>query len=97
MAPSVPVAFILDGITSRCIAGGRRRCSAVSRFIYARLRNISAVSDPVTAAKQRPGFQTSEIRKGRRMQIRSAKDLTVYQKAYELAMEIFAASKGFPT
>ena len=30
------------------------------------------------------------------MQIRSAKDLTVYQKAYELAMEIFAASKGFP-
>jgi len=30
------------------------------------------------------------------MQIRSAKDLIVYQKAYELAMEIFAASKGFP-
>jgi len=31
------------------------------------------------------------------MQIRSAKDLTVYQKAYELAMEVFSASKDFPT
>jgi four helix bundle protein len=30
------------------------------------------------------------------MQIKSAKDLTVYQKAYALAMEIFAISKGFP-
>jgi hypothetical protein len=30
------------------------------------------------------------------MQIRSAKDLIAYQKAYELAMEIFAVSKGFP-
>jgi four helix bundle protein len=30
------------------------------------------------------------------MQIKSAKDLTVYQKAYALAMEIFAVSKGFP-
>jgi four helix bundle protein len=30
------------------------------------------------------------------MQIKSAKDLIVYQKAYALAMEIFAISKGFP-
>ena len=30
------------------------------------------------------------------MQIRSAKDLIVYQKAYELAMEIFEFSKHFP-
>jgi len=30
------------------------------------------------------------------MQIRSAKDLIVYQKAYELAMEIFEVSKHFP-
>ena len=30
------------------------------------------------------------------MQIRSAKDLTVYQKAYELAMEVFEVSKKFP-
>jgi len=30
------------------------------------------------------------------VQIKSAKDLTVYQKAYALAMEIFDASKGFP-
>ena len=30
------------------------------------------------------------------MQIKSAKDLIVYQKAYELAMEIFAISKRFP-
>ncbi len=30
------------------------------------------------------------------MQIKSAKDLIVYQKAYALAMEIFAMSKGFP-
>src|ERR1700747_978210 len=30
------------------------------------------------------------------MQIRSAKDLIVYQKAYELAMEIFEISKHFP-
>jgi four helix bundle protein len=29
------------------------------------------------------------------MQINSAKDLIVYQKAYELAMHIFAASKSF--
>jgi four helix bundle protein len=30
------------------------------------------------------------------MQIKSAKDLTVYKKAYELAMQIFNASKNFP-
>ncbi len=30
------------------------------------------------------------------MQIKSAKDLIVYQKAYALAMEIFAISNGFP-
>ncbi len=30
------------------------------------------------------------------MQIKSAKDLIVYQKAYALAMEIFAVSKDFP-
>ena len=30
------------------------------------------------------------------MQIKSAKDLTVYQKAYALAMEIFRVSKDFP-
>lgn len=30
------------------------------------------------------------------MQIKSAKDLIVYQKAYALAMEIFRVSKGFP-
>lgn len=30
------------------------------------------------------------------MQIRSAKDLKVYQKAYELAMEIFNISKRWP-
>jgi four helix bundle protein len=29
------------------------------------------------------------------MQIKSAKDLIVYQKAYALAMEIFVLSKGF--
>jgi four helix bundle protein len=31
------------------------------------------------------------------MQIKSAKDLTVYQKAYALAMETFEASRRFPT
>ncbi len=31
------------------------------------------------------------------MQIKSAKDLTVYRKAYSLAMEIFEVSKGFPS
>ena len=30
------------------------------------------------------------------MQIKSAKDLIVYQKAYELTMQIFATSKCFP-
>src|SRR4030081_1477040 len=30
------------------------------------------------------------------MQIKSPKDLIVYQKAYALAMEIFAMSKAFP-
>ena len=30
------------------------------------------------------------------MQIRSAKELIVYQKAYRLAMAIFEISKGFP-
>jgi four helix bundle protein len=30
------------------------------------------------------------------MQIRSAKDLTVYKTAYQLAMEVFVISKGFP-
>jgi len=31
------------------------------------------------------------------MQIKSAKDLTVYKKAYEQAMKIFEVSKNFPT
>jgi four helix bundle protein len=31
------------------------------------------------------------------MQINSAKDLTVYAKAYELAMNIFELSKNFPS
>lgn len=30
------------------------------------------------------------------MQIKSAKELTVYQKSYELAMKIFELSKSFP-
>ena len=30
------------------------------------------------------------------MQIKSAKELTVYKKAYSLAMEIFEVSKAFP-
>jgi four helix bundle protein len=30
------------------------------------------------------------------MQIKSAKDLIVYQQAYTLAMEIFEATKRFP-
>jgi four helix bundle protein len=30
------------------------------------------------------------------MELKSAKDLTVYKKAYELAMRIFEISKGFP-
>ena len=30
------------------------------------------------------------------MRINSAKDLTVYQKAYDLAMRIFAVSQSFP-
>lgn len=30
------------------------------------------------------------------MQIKSAKDLTVYQKAYSLAMDVFRASSSFP-
>ena len=30
------------------------------------------------------------------MQIKSPKDLTVYKKAYELAMKVFKASKSFP-
>jgi four helix bundle protein len=33
---------------------------------------------------------------GRVVQIRSAKDLVVYQKAYHLAMEVFGMSKGWP-
>ncbi|HLW65874.1 MAG TPA: four helix bundle protein [Gemmataceae bacterium] len=31
------------------------------------------------------------------MAVRSAKELTVYKKAYELAMQIFKISKRFPT
>ena len=31
------------------------------------------------------------------MSVRSAKELTVYIKAYELAMRIFVLSKGFPS
>jgi hypothetical protein len=40
--------------------------------------------------------QKSEIGRRNAMQIRSAKDLIVYQKAYELATEIFEVSKHFP-
>ena len=38
----------------------------------------------------------SEIRK-KAMQINSAKDLEVYKKAYQLAMDIFELSKNFPS
>jgi hypothetical protein len=38
------------------------------------------------------GRQRSEIG-GKRLQIKSAKDLKVYQNAYNLAMEIFQLSK----
>lgn len=31
------------------------------------------------------------------MQIRSAKDLVVYQKAYQLSMDVFVVSKTFPS
>jgi four helix bundle protein len=41
----------------------------------------------------RDGGQRSE---GRGMQIRSAKDLRVYQRAYALAMDIFNISKTWP-
>jgi four helix bundle protein len=30
------------------------------------------------------------------MEIKSAKDLIVYKKAYDLAMRVFKISKGFP-
>ena len=40
--------------------------------------------------------QRSEIR-GQQLQIDSAKDLKVYQKAYALAMEIFQLSKSWPS
>ena len=40
--------------------------------------------------------QKSEARKRITMQIKSAKELIVYAKAYELAMEIFNLSKAFP-
>ena len=42
------------------------------------------------------GRRRSEIR-GQQLQIKSAKDLKVYQKAYALAMEIFQLSKSWPT
>ena len=41
------------------------------------------------------GGQKSEVRK-HYMQIRSAKDLNVYGKGYELAMRVFELSKEFP-
>ena len=40
--------------------------------------------------------QLSEIR-GQKMQIKSAKDLIVYKKAYALAMEIYQLSKSWPS
>ena len=42
------------------------------------------------------GRRSSEIR-GQQLQIKSAKDLKVYQKAYALAMEIFQLSKSWPS
>ncbi len=45
--------------------------------------------------KSEVGGQRSEVGGGM-MRINSAKELTVYQKAYELAMEIFEVSKSFP-
>jgi four helix bundle protein len=43
--------------------------------------------------------QKSEVRnqKENRMQIKSAKELTVYVAAYKLAMEVFELSKKFPS
>ena len=41
------------------------------------------------------GDRKSEIG-GKQLQIKSAKDLQVYQKAYDLAMEIFHFSKSWP-
>ena len=42
------------------------------------------------------GRRKSEIR-GQQLQIKSAKDLKVYQSAYALAMEIFQLSKAWPS
>ena len=42
------------------------------------------------------GDRRSEIRGERSMEIKSAKDLRVYQKAYALAMQIYELSKFWP-
>ena len=53
--------------------------------------------------KSEVGGQRSEVRGrktevgGQQLQIKSAKDLKVYQKAYALAMEIFQLSKSWPS
>jgi len=50
----------------------------------------------VGSRKSEVGSRRSEIR-GQLLQIKSAKDLKVYQKAYALAMEIFQISKSWPS
>lgn len=40
-------------------------------------------------------MRRAEVRGQKTMQIRLAKDLKVYQKAYDLAMQIFEVTKSF--
>ena len=44
-----------------------------------------------------PSAVSRQRSEGSCMEIRSAKDLIVYQKAYQLAMAVFEGSKGFPS
>lgn len=52
-----------------------------------RLPNSDLYSLPPTSSRQLPP---------RTMKLTSAKDLTVYQRAYELSMEVFRLTLGFP-
>src|SRR2546430_14714733 len=69
---------------SPCTAGVSRRCFALWRFTCAKHLRPEVRS------------QMSDTRNQKSMQIKSARDLIVYQKAYALAMEIFEITRKFP-
>jgi hypothetical protein len=67
-----------------------------SSYLLINPAGVIKSSMPLPASKTEVRGQRSAVEKGKLMQIRSAKELRVYKRAYALAMEIFEISRRWP-